>query len=160
MVTGFNIVHWDLWICHLVCSSLPGKWLWIFTVTVDNFSYSSASQGISGITNLWQLLHGADRVLLVQPDENNDIKIQHLVIPVSCIYMLTSNLRRVWGCLLFSFCIVYLGFLAVSWIFTCRLEDIWHSASLWLQVGVGMWLNTFVVYIAIVVKLIYMNVGI
>lgn len=58
---------------------------------MDNFSGSSASQGISGITNLWQLLHGADRVLLVQPDENNDIKIQHLVIPVSCIYMLFQS---------------------------------------------------------------------
>jgi hypothetical protein len=31
---------------------------------------------------MWQLMHGADRVLLVQADENSDIKSHHLVMPV------------------------------------------------------------------------------
>ncbi|KAG0587383.1 hypothetical protein KC19_2G160700 [Ceratodon purpureus] len=45
------------------------------------FAKSSASQNIAGITDIWQLMHGADRVLLVQADENSDIKCHHLVMP-------------------------------------------------------------------------------
>uniref|UniRef100_A0A7I4D4R9 RIC1 C-terminal alpha solenoid region domain-containing protein n=1 Tax=Physcomitrium patens TaxID=3218 RepID=A0A7I4D4R9_PHYPA len=49
------------------------------------FAKSSSSQNIAGITDVWQLMHGADRVLLVQSDENNDVKSHHLVIPHSYI---------------------------------------------------------------------------
>lgn len=49
------------------------------------FAKSSASQNIAGITDTWQLMHGADRVLLVQSDENNDVRSHHLVITHSYI---------------------------------------------------------------------------
>lgn len=39
---------------------------------------------------MWQLMHGADRVLLVQSDENNDVKSHHLVIPVSFSLVICS----------------------------------------------------------------------
>lgn len=43
---------------------------------------SCASRTIAGVTNAWQIMHGADRVLLVQSDLDNDIKVHYLVIPV------------------------------------------------------------------------------
>ncbi|CAK9200452.1 unnamed protein product [Sphagnum troendelagicum] len=38
------------------------------------------SQGIYGVPNVWQLMHGEDRVLLVQSDDDNELKIHYLII--------------------------------------------------------------------------------
>jgi hypothetical protein len=38
------------------------------------------SQGIYGVPNVWQLTHGEDRVLLVQSDDDYELKIHDLII--------------------------------------------------------------------------------
>ncbi|CAM6095693.1 unnamed protein product [Calypogeia fissa] len=51
------------------------------------FAKSCISQNVVGVSHVWQLLHGQDRVLLVQSDEEDQLKIQHLIIPQSYISM-------------------------------------------------------------------------
>jgi len=38
------------------------------------------SQGIYGVPNVWQLTHGEDWVLLVQSDDDDELKIHYLII--------------------------------------------------------------------------------
>ncbi|BBN10730.1 RAB6A-GEF complex partner protein 1 [Marchantia polymorpha subsp. ruderalis] len=49
------------------------------------FAKSCISQNVVGVAHVWQLLQGEDRVLLVQSDEEDQLKIQHLVLPLSYI---------------------------------------------------------------------------
>jgi hypothetical protein len=44
------------------------------------FAKSCVSRGISGVPNVWQLMHGEDRVLLVQSDDDYELKIHDLII--------------------------------------------------------------------------------
>ncbi|KAH9536131.1 hypothetical protein CY35_17G090800 [Sphagnum magellanicum] len=43
------------------------------------FAKSCVSRGISGVPNVWQLMHGEDRVLLVQSDDDDELKIHYLI---------------------------------------------------------------------------------
>ncbi|CAK9862450.1 unnamed protein product [Sphagnum jensenii] len=46
----------------------------------DHCLGSYMSQGIYGVPNVWQLMHGEDWVLLVQSDDDNELKIHYLII--------------------------------------------------------------------------------
>jgi hypothetical protein len=57
---------------------------------------SCVSRGISGVPNVWQLMHGEDRVLLVQSDDDDELKIHYLIVPV-----ISNQFASFYVCVLF-----------------------------------------------------------
>lgn len=48
-----------------------------------SFGRCCLNRGISGVSHLRQLICGEDRVLLLQTEDEDELKIQHLIVPVS-----------------------------------------------------------------------------
>ncbi|CAI5939654.1 unnamed protein product, partial [Closterium sp. NIES-65] len=48
------------------------------------FARQCSSKAVAGSSHVWQAMAGADRVLLVQSNEEEELRVQHLVIPCSC----------------------------------------------------------------------------
>lgn len=46
------------------------------------FAKSCLSRSVAGISHVWQLLQAEDRLLLLKADEEDELKVHHLVIPV------------------------------------------------------------------------------
>jgi len=56
------------------------------------------SQGIYGVPNVWQLPHGEDRVLLVQSDDDDELKIHYLIILI-----VSNQFASFYVCVIFLF---------------------------------------------------------
>jgi hypothetical protein len=53
-------------------------------VLAFSFAKCCLNRGLSSTTYIRQILYGEDRILLVQPDDTDELKILHLNIPVKC----------------------------------------------------------------------------
>lgn len=53
-------------------------------VLAFSFAKGCLNRGLSGTTYSHQVLYGEDRILLVQPDDADELKILHLNVPVKC----------------------------------------------------------------------------
>ena len=62
-----------------------------------SFAKCCLNRGLSGTTYTRQILYGEDRILLVQPDDTDELKMLHLNVPVKCL--ISSNLFRRQKCL-------------------------------------------------------------
>ncbi|XP_024394918.1 uncharacterized protein [Physcomitrium patens] len=82
MVKGVALLAWGRYAYELFAVE-RGSTLRFFEF---RFAKSPASQSIAATTDAWQLMHGADRVVLVQSDESGDSKNHHLIIPQPYIW--------------------------------------------------------------------------
>jgi len=69
------------------------------------------SQGIYGVPNVWQLMHGEDRVLLVQSDDDDELKIHYLIVPV-----ISNQFASFYVCVLFLSLFYLKGYCVQRWV--------------------------------------------
>ncbi|MQL96937.1 hypothetical protein Taro_029627, partial [Colocasia esculenta] len=81
LVGGTSFVHWDEYGYKLYAVE-EGS---LERVLAFSFGKCSISRGLSSTTYVRQVIYGEDRVLVVQSDESNDLKIIHLNLPVSYV---------------------------------------------------------------------------
>jgi hypothetical protein len=72
---------------------------------------SCVSRGISGVPNVWQLMHGEDRVLLVQSDDDDELKIHYLIVPV-----ISNQFASFYVCVLFLSLFYLKGYCVQRWV--------------------------------------------
>ncbi|KAL0907352.1 hypothetical protein M5K25_021756 [Dendrobium thyrsiflorum] len=81
LMGGTALLHWDEYGYKLyaVEESSSDK------ILAFSFGKYCLNRGLSGTTYIRQILYGEDRVLIVQSDDNDELKILHLNLPVSYI---------------------------------------------------------------------------
>jgi hypothetical protein len=81
---------------------------------------SCVSRGISGVPNVWQLMHGEDRVLLVQSDDDDELKIHYLIVPV-----ISNQFASFYVCVLFLSLFYLKGYCVQRWVQGLVLAVFW-----------------------------------
>lgn len=60
-------------------------------VLAFSFGKCCLSRGVSGATSIRQVISGEDRLLVVQSEETDELKMLHLNLPVMCFFLLEPN---------------------------------------------------------------------
>jgi RAB6A-GEF complex partner protein 1 len=92
LMSGTSHIQWDGYGYKLfaVEESLSER------ILAFSFAKCCLNRGLSGTTYSHQILYGEDRILLVQPDDADELKLLHLNIPVKCSFHLTLVSLRVY----------------------------------------------------------------
>ncbi|XP_073010601.1 uncharacterized protein [Typha latifolia] len=81
LMGGTSYVQWDEYGYKLFAVEESSS----TRILAFSFGKCCLNRGLSGTTYARQIIHGEDRVLLVQPDETDELKMLHLNLPVSYI---------------------------------------------------------------------------
>ncbi|KAM0932418.1 putative transcription factor WD40-like family [Dioscorea sansibarensis] len=78
---GTSVVHWDEYGYKLYAVEESSS----ERIVAFSFGKYCLNRGLSGTTYVRQVIYGEDRVLLVQPDDTDELKMLHLNLPVSYV---------------------------------------------------------------------------
>ncbi|XP_052193499.1 uncharacterized protein LOC127801965 isoform X2 [Diospyros lotus] len=81
MMGGTSLMHWDEYGYKLYAAEERSS----ERIIAFSFGKCCLSRGISGTTYTRQIIYGEDRLLVVQSEDTDDLKILHLRLPVSYI---------------------------------------------------------------------------
>lgn len=81
LMTGTAMVHWDEYGYRLYAVEERSS----DRILVFSFGKCCLNRGVSGTTYVRQVIYGEDRVLLVQSEETDELKMLHLNLPVPYI---------------------------------------------------------------------------
>lgn len=77
---GTSVVHWDEYGYKLYAVEESSS----ERIVAFSFGKYCLNRGLSGTTYGHQVIYGEDRVLLVQPDDTDELKMLHMNLPVRC----------------------------------------------------------------------------
>ncbi|KAL2892173.1 RAB6A-GEF complex partner protein 1 [Bienertia sinuspersici] len=81
LMAGAATIHWDEYGYRLYAVEENSS----ERILAFSFGKCCLSRGVSGLTYIRQVIYGEDRVLLVQSEETDELKMLHLNLPVSYI---------------------------------------------------------------------------
>lgn len=80
LMAGAATLHWDEYGYRLYAVEENSS----ERILAFSFGKCCLNRGVSGSTHVRQVIYGEDRVLLVQSEETDELKMLHLNLPVTC----------------------------------------------------------------------------
>lgn len=80
LMSGTSLMQWDEYGYRLYAVEVGSS----ERILAFSFGKCCLNRGVSGKTHVRQVIYGEDRLLVVQPEDTDELKLMHLNLPVTC----------------------------------------------------------------------------